>query len=112
MLLSFPGIVKQDPVLPGDKPLPPPPPRAKIAIFEDEEKSKVCDERSRSRMYHREVDPFCLVFWGRGGCVDMLKTHNEQKSIRPCGIELLRTRYLHIPLPRSFSTLFCLILLL
>lgn len=38
---SFPGIVKQDPVLPDDKPLPPPPPRAKSAIFEDEEKSKV-----------------------------------------------------------------------
>lgn len=28
-------------MLPDDKPLPPPPPRAKSAIFEDEEKSKV-----------------------------------------------------------------------
>lgn len=37
----FPGIVKQDPVLPDDKPLPPPPPRARSAVFEDEEKSKV-----------------------------------------------------------------------
>lgn len=64
MLLSFPGIVKQDPVLPGDKPLPPPPPRAKTAIFEDEEKSKVCDERSRSKMYHGEVDHFRLVVLG------------------------------------------------
>lgn len=40
-LCSLPGIVKQDPVLPDDVPLPPPPPRAKSAIFEDEEKSKV-----------------------------------------------------------------------
>lgn len=38
---SLPGIVKQDPVLPAVKPLPPPPPRAPSAIFEDEEKSKV-----------------------------------------------------------------------
>uniref|UniRef100_A0A3B5R641 Golgi-associated, gamma adaptin ear containing, ARF binding protein 1 n=1 Tax=Xiphophorus maculatus TaxID=8083 RepID=A0A3B5R641_XIPMA len=40
-MLKKQGIVKQDPVLPGDKPLPPPPPRAKTAIFEDEEKSKM-----------------------------------------------------------------------
>lgn len=40
-LVSLPGIVKQDPALPDDKPLPPPPPRPKNAIFEDEEKSKV-----------------------------------------------------------------------
>uniref|UniRef100_A0A3Q4HVH0 Golgi-associated, gamma adaptin ear containing, ARF binding protein 1 n=1 Tax=Neolamprologus brichardi TaxID=32507 RepID=A0A3Q4HVH0_NEOBR len=39
-MLKKQGIVKQDPVLPIDKPLPPPPPRAKSAIFEDEEKSK------------------------------------------------------------------------
>uniref|UniRef100_A0A669AYI9 Golgi-associated, gamma adaptin ear containing, ARF binding protein 1 n=1 Tax=Oreochromis niloticus TaxID=8128 RepID=A0A669AYI9_ORENI len=39
-MLKKQGIVKQDPVLPVDKPLPPPPPRAKSAIFEDEEKSK------------------------------------------------------------------------
>ena len=38
---SLPGIVKQDPVLPDDNPLPPPPARPKNAIFEDEEKSKV-----------------------------------------------------------------------
>lgn len=35
------GIVLQDPVLPGDSPLSPPPPKASSAIFEDEEKSKV-----------------------------------------------------------------------
>ncbi|XP_040003435.1 ADP-ribosylation factor-binding protein GGA1-like [Xiphias gladius] len=40
-MLKKQGIVKQDPVLPDDKPLPPPPPRAKSAIFEDEEKSKM-----------------------------------------------------------------------
>lgn len=40
---SLPGIVKQDPVLPADKLLPPPAPRAPSAIFEDEEKSKVKD---------------------------------------------------------------------
>lgn len=40
---SLPGIVKQDPVLPADKLLPPPVPRAPSAIFEDEEKSKVKD---------------------------------------------------------------------
>lgn len=40
-VLSLPGIVKQDPVLPDDKPIPPPPPRTKSAIFDDEEKSKV-----------------------------------------------------------------------
>uniref|UniRef100_A0AAY4ACQ5 Uncharacterized protein n=1 Tax=Denticeps clupeoides TaxID=299321 RepID=A0AAY4ACQ5_9TELE len=39
-MLKKQGIVKQDPVLPDDKPLPPPPPRPKNAIFEDEEKSK------------------------------------------------------------------------
>ncbi|XP_034452525.1 ADP-ribosylation factor-binding protein GGA1-like [Hippoglossus hippoglossus] len=39
-MLKKQGIVKQDPVLPDDKPLPPPPPRAKSAVFEDEEKSK------------------------------------------------------------------------
>ncbi|KAG7214523.1 hypothetical protein INR49_023038 [Caranx melampygus] len=40
-MLKKQGIVKQDPVLPDDKPLPPPPTRAKSAIFEDEEKSKM-----------------------------------------------------------------------
>ncbi|KAM9314426.1 ADP-ribosylation factor-binding protein GGA1-like isoform 2-T2 [Pholidichthys leucotaenia] len=40
-MLKKQGIVKQDPVLPDDKPLPPPPSRAKSAIFEDEEKSKM-----------------------------------------------------------------------
>lgn len=39
-MLKKQGIVKQDPVLPDDKPLPPPPPRAKSAIFDDEDKSK------------------------------------------------------------------------
>uniref|UniRef100_A0A668A0Q3 Golgi-associated, gamma adaptin ear containing, ARF binding protein 1 n=1 Tax=Myripristis murdjan TaxID=586833 RepID=A0A668A0Q3_9TELE len=39
-MLKKQGIVKQDPVLPDDNVLPPPPPRAKSAIFEDEEKSK------------------------------------------------------------------------
>ncbi|KAM7393756.1 hypothetical protein PAMP_020605 [Pampus punctatissimus] len=39
-MLKKQGIVKQDPVLPDDKPLPPPPPRTS-AIFEDEEKSKM-----------------------------------------------------------------------
>ncbi|KAM3623981.1 uncharacterized protein V6R79_017650 [Siganus canaliculatus] len=39
-MLKKQGIVKQDPELP-DEPLPPPPPRAKNAIFEDEEKSKM-----------------------------------------------------------------------
>ncbi|XP_028308408.1 ADP-ribosylation factor-binding protein GGA1-like isoform X2 [Gouania willdenowi] len=39
-MLKKQGIVKQDPVLPDDKPLPPPPPRSTSAIFEDEEKSK------------------------------------------------------------------------
>ncbi|XP_070838491.1 ADP-ribosylation factor-binding protein GGA1-like isoform X1 [Chaetodon trifascialis] len=40
-MLKKQGIVKQDPVLPDDRPLPPPPPRAKSAVFEDEEKSKM-----------------------------------------------------------------------
>ncbi|XP_059192375.1 ADP-ribosylation factor-binding protein GGA1-like isoform X2 [Centropristis striata] len=40
-MLKKQGIVKLDPVLPDDKPLPPPPPRAKNVIFEDEEKSKM-----------------------------------------------------------------------
>ncbi|XP_067440123.1 ADP-ribosylation factor-binding protein GGA1-like [Thunnus thynnus] len=40
-MLKKQGIVKQDPVLPDDKPLPPPPPRTTSAIFEDEEKSKM-----------------------------------------------------------------------
>uniref|UniRef100_UPI0037E88AC8 ADP-ribosylation factor-binding protein GGA1-like isoform X1 n=1 Tax=Semicossyphus pulcher TaxID=241346 RepID=UPI0037E88AC8 len=40
-MLKKQGIVKLDPVLPEDKPLPPPPPRAKSAVFEDEEKSKM-----------------------------------------------------------------------
>ncbi|XP_032397002.1 ADP-ribosylation factor-binding protein GGA1 isoform X1 [Etheostoma spectabile] len=40
-MLKKQGIVKLDPVLPDDKPLPPPPPRAKNLIFEDEEKSKM-----------------------------------------------------------------------
>ncbi|XP_047433300.1 ADP-ribosylation factor-binding protein GGA1-like [Mugil cephalus] len=40
-MLKKQGIVKQDPALPDDKPLPPPPPRSKTAIFEDEEKSKM-----------------------------------------------------------------------
>ncbi|KAM9363850.1 ADP-ribosylation factor-binding protein GGA1-like isoform 1-T1 [Symphorus nematophorus] len=40
-MLKKQGIVKQDPVLPDDKPLPPPPPRAQSALFEDEEKSKM-----------------------------------------------------------------------
>uniref|UniRef100_A0A3Q1G8A3 Golgi-associated, gamma adaptin ear containing, ARF binding protein 1 n=1 Tax=Acanthochromis polyacanthus TaxID=80966 RepID=A0A3Q1G8A3_9TELE len=40
-MLKKQGIVKQDPVLPDDKPLPPPAPRAKSAVFEDEEKSKM-----------------------------------------------------------------------
>ncbi|XP_061088375.1 ADP-ribosylation factor-binding protein GGA1 [Conger conger] len=40
-MLKKQGIIKHDPVLPDDMPLPPPPPRAKNAIFEDEEKSKM-----------------------------------------------------------------------
>ncbi|XP_053189429.1 ADP-ribosylation factor-binding protein GGA1-like [Scomber japonicus] len=40
-MLKKQGIVKQDPMLPDDKPLPPPPPRTASAIFEDEEKSKM-----------------------------------------------------------------------
>ncbi|KAM4751435.1 ADP-ribosylation factor-binding protein GGA1-like [Anableps anableps] len=47
-MLKKQGIVKQDPVLPGDKPLPPPPPRAKCAIFEDEEKSKMLSRLLKS----------------------------------------------------------------
>uniref|UniRef100_A0AAQ4S0D7 Golgi-associated, gamma adaptin ear containing, ARF binding protein 1 n=1 Tax=Gasterosteus aculeatus aculeatus TaxID=481459 RepID=A0AAQ4S0D7_GASAC len=39
-MLKKQGIVKLDPELPDDKPLPPPPPRAKDVLFEDEEKSK------------------------------------------------------------------------
>ncbi|XP_037327478.2 ADP-ribosylation factor-binding protein GGA1-like [Pungitius pungitius] len=39
-MLKKQGIVKLDPELPDDKPLPPPPPRAKNVLFEDEEKSK------------------------------------------------------------------------
>ncbi|XP_029310849.1 ADP-ribosylation factor-binding protein GGA1-like [Cottoperca gobio] len=39
-MLKKQGIVKLDPALPDDKPLPPPAPRAKNIIFEDEEKSK------------------------------------------------------------------------
>lgn len=41
LFFFYPGIVKQDPVLPADKLLLLPPPRPKNAIFEDEEKSKV-----------------------------------------------------------------------
>lgn len=40
-MLKKQGIIKQDPDLPDDKPCPPPPPRPKNAIFEDEEKSKM-----------------------------------------------------------------------
>ncbi|CAL8332538.1 unnamed protein product [Merluccius merluccius] len=40
-MLKKQGIVKQDPVLPNDTPLPPPAPRATSAVFEDEEKSKM-----------------------------------------------------------------------
>ncbi|KAI3352279.1 hypothetical protein L3Q82_005254 [Scortum barcoo] len=40
-MLKKQGIVKLDPVLPDDKPFPPPPPRVKNAVFEDEEKSKM-----------------------------------------------------------------------
>ena len=67
MFSLFPGIVKQDPVLPDDKLLPPPPPRAKSAIFEDEEKSKVCmtsDQEARMTL-DRHVRGFtykCTAF--------------------------------------------------
>ncbi|XP_073707475.1 ADP-ribosylation factor-binding protein GGA1 [Garra rufa] len=40
-MLKKQGIIKQDPDLPDDKPCPPPAPRPKNAIFEDEEKSKM-----------------------------------------------------------------------
>ncbi|XP_026069744.1 ADP-ribosylation factor-binding protein GGA1 [Carassius auratus] len=40
-MLKKQGIIKQDPDLPDDKPCPPPMPRPKNAIFEDEEKSKM-----------------------------------------------------------------------
>ncbi|XP_034045516.1 ADP-ribosylation factor-binding protein GGA1 [Thalassophryne amazonica] len=40
-MLKKQGIIKQDPDLPPDKLLNPPPPRPKNAIFEDEEKSKM-----------------------------------------------------------------------
>ncbi|XP_056265849.1 ADP-ribosylation factor-binding protein GGA1-like isoform X4 [Pseudoliparis swirei] len=40
-MLKKQGIVKLDPELPDDKPLPPPPPRATDILFEDEEKSKM-----------------------------------------------------------------------
>ncbi|NXO82958.1 GGA1 protein, partial [Sitta europaea] len=39
-MLKKQGIVKCDPKLPDDAPLPPPPPRPKNIIFDDEEKSK------------------------------------------------------------------------
>uniref|UniRef100_A0A147A1Q6 ADP-ribosylation factor-binding protein GGA1 n=1 Tax=Fundulus heteroclitus TaxID=8078 RepID=A0A147A1Q6_FUNHE len=47
-MLKKQGIVKQDPALPGDKPLPPPPPRATSAVFEDEEKSKTLSRLLKS----------------------------------------------------------------
>ncbi|XP_037545633.1 ADP-ribosylation factor-binding protein GGA1 [Nematolebias whitei] len=47
-MLKKQGIVKQDPVLPDEKPLPPPPPRTKSAIFEDEEKSKMLSRLLKS----------------------------------------------------------------
>ncbi|NXK18764.1 GGA1 protein, partial [Arenaria interpres] len=40
-MLKKQGIVKCDPKLPDDAPLPPPPPRPKNIIFDDEEKSKI-----------------------------------------------------------------------
>ncbi|KAI1884570.1 hypothetical protein AGOR_G00227750 [Albula goreensis] len=40
-MLKKQGIVKQDPILPDERLLLPPPPRPKNAIFEDEEKSKM-----------------------------------------------------------------------
>uniref|UniRef100_A0A672ISR1 Golgi-associated, gamma adaptin ear containing, ARF binding protein 1 n=1 Tax=Salarias fasciatus TaxID=181472 RepID=A0A672ISR1_SALFA len=48
-MLKKQGIVKQDPVLPDDRSLLPAPPRAKCAIFEDEEKSKVLFRNVKSR---------------------------------------------------------------
>lgn len=47
-MLKKQGIVKQDPVLPDDKPIPPPPPRTKSAIFDDEEKSKTLSRLLKS----------------------------------------------------------------
>ncbi|XP_017272303.1 ADP-ribosylation factor-binding protein GGA1 [Kryptolebias marmoratus] len=47
-MLKKQGIVKQDPVLPDEKPLPPPLPRTKSAIFEDEEKSKTLSRLLKS----------------------------------------------------------------
>uniref|UniRef100_A0AAQ5Y5N0 Golgi-associated, gamma adaptin ear containing, ARF binding protein 1 n=1 Tax=Amphiprion ocellaris TaxID=80972 RepID=A0AAQ5Y5N0_AMPOC len=58
-MLKKQGIVKQDPVLPDDKPLPPPAPRAKSAIFEDEEKSKVWNMRDQdARVSSDRLDGF------------------------------------------------------
>ncbi|XP_072128195.1 ADP-ribosylation factor-binding protein GGA1 [Mobula birostris] len=48
-MLKKQGIIKQDPVLPREEPLPPPPPRAKNAMFEDEEKSKLLARLLKSR---------------------------------------------------------------
>uniref|UniRef100_A0A8D0AT41 Golgi-associated, gamma adaptin ear containing, ARF binding protein 1 n=1 Tax=Sander lucioperca TaxID=283035 RepID=A0A8D0AT41_SANLU len=56
-MLKKQGIVKLDPVLPDDKPLPPPPPRAKNVIFEDEEKSKVSVIRRSAKMLQFHNDP-------------------------------------------------------
>uniref|UniRef100_UPI00398F1973 ADP-ribosylation factor-binding protein GGA1-like n=1 Tax=Pristiophorus japonicus TaxID=55135 RepID=UPI00398F1973 len=39
-MLKKQGIIKQDPKLPDEKPLPPPSPRMKSSIFDDDEKSK------------------------------------------------------------------------
>ncbi|NWS33680.1 GGA1 protein, partial [Polioptila caerulea] len=47
-MLKKQGIVKCDPKLPDDAPLPPPPPRPKNIIFDDEEKSKTLARLLRS----------------------------------------------------------------
>ncbi|XP_054243096.1 ADP-ribosylation factor-binding protein GGA1 isoform X3 [Indicator indicator] len=47
-MLKKQGIVKCDPKLPDDAPLPPPPPRPKNIIFDDEEKSKILSRLLKS----------------------------------------------------------------
>lgn len=105
---SLPGIVKQDPVLPADKLLPPPAPRAPSVIFEDEEKSKVKDPLHG----WPHLKPELLKYPGRSALSRSLSWHHVSsiKILHCCPLwkplTVYKALFLPLPLPHLCPILF------
>uniref|UniRef100_A0A6Q2X937 Golgi-associated, gamma adaptin ear containing, ARF binding protein 1 n=1 Tax=Esox lucius TaxID=8010 RepID=A0A6Q2X937_ESOLU len=89
-MLKKQGIVKQDPVLPDDSPLPPPPPKTKSAIFEDEE--KVSLDQKRMEKVSKRVNAIQEVKESVGLLTQLLGNYSKE-TISSSNEELLKDLY-------------------